>query len=50
MTRVTNSEIRPEPSEDDERAILAALEEDDPEPAAPGAWARAGLEENVESP
>ncbi len=49
MTRVTSTEIRPEPSEHDERAILAALGQAEDEPTV-GAWARAALEENVESP
>ncbi len=48
MTGVTNAEIRPVPSEEDERTILAALEAGDGPAPELGDWARIALEEGVD--
>lgn len=49
MTGGTSVEIRPEPPEEDEAAILAALETGDAAAPELGAWATAALEEGVEA-
>lgn len=43
MSRNVDVEITPEPTEDERRAILEALEEERLTALAPSAWRRAGL-------
>jgi hypothetical protein len=43
MSQNMDVEITPEPSEDERRAILEALEKESRGAAAPSAWRRAGL-------
>jgi hypothetical protein len=43
-----DAEIRPEPSAEERKAILAALAREEPdEPDARGAWWRLGIEESL---